>query len=71
MEVVETFISPAKTVKVTLPLTQVARDGMVRVKLVVSEPNIQREEGVADVDQDDAWKIDRVFLTLKGARKAE
>ena len=71
MEVVETFISPAKTVKVRLPLTQVARDGMVRVKLVVSEPNIQREEGVADVDQDDAWKIDRVFLTLKGARKAE
>jgi hypothetical protein len=71
MEVVETFISPAKTLTVALPLTRIARDGVVRVKLAVSEPNIKREEGVADVDQDDAWKIDRVFLTLKGARKAE
>ena len=29
------------------------------------------EEGVDAVEQDDAWKIDRVLLTLKGSRKAD
>lgn len=69
MQVLQTFDSPAQTISVQLPNKAIERGERVFVRFKVSEPNIEREEGVTAVEQDEDWKIDRVLLTLKGARR--
>jgi hypothetical protein len=71
LKLVKTFESPVNTVTTPLPLTSISRGESLFVRFRISEPNIEREEGVDAVEQDDAWRIDRVLLTLKGSRKAD
>ncbi|MFK7817886.1 MAG: hypothetical protein AB8G99_04165 [Planctomycetaceae bacterium] len=71
LSLVEAFESPVGVRTTKLPLKTIGRGESVYVRFRISEANIEREEDVTAVDQDEAWKIERVLLTLKGSRKAD
>lgn len=67
-QLVQKLESPVGNFTFALPPTALDPGGRVIVRLQVGENTVEREEGVTDVDQDDAWRIERVLLTLRGSR---
>jgi len=68
LQSVQVLESPVGDFMIELPVKSLARGDRVYFSMNVGEPKVERAEGVGDEDQDDAWKVERVTLTLKGKR---
>lgn len=68
LQPVQTLESPVGDFKVELPIKSLSRGDRVFFSMSIGNPKVQRAEGVDDDDQDDAWKVERVMLTLEGKR---
>lgn len=65
---VERLESPVGSFPIRLPVSRLAPGDQIFVRFRVSDIKVAREEGVEAVEQDDAWLIERVLLTLSGSR---
>ncbi len=68
MQLIETLDSPVRSYDIPLPIQTIARGEKIFVRFEVSDPKVTRAEGVSDLDQDDTWAVERVYLTLRGKR---